>query len=36
MLNSFIWPLDRTLSGGNTPGQSGFGSDDNEGILRIP
>ena len=33
---SSIWPLDRTLSGTTTPGQSGLGSDGNEGVLRIP
>ena len=33
---SFIWPIDRTLSGATTPGQSGPGSDGNEGVLRIP
>ena len=36
MSNSFIWPIDRTLSGATTPGQSGPGSDGNEGVLRIP
>ena len=35
MLNSSIWPIDRTLSGATTPGQSGPGSDDNEGVQRI-
>ena len=33
---SFIWPIDRTLSGATTPGQSGSGSDGNEGVLCIP
>ena len=33
---SSIWPIDRTLSGATTPGQSGPGSDGNEGVLRIP
>ena len=33
---SSIWFIDRTLSGATTPGQSGPGSDGNEGILRIP
>ena len=33
---SFIWPIDKTLSGATTPGQSGPGSDDNEGVLCIP
>ena len=32
---SSIWPLDRTQSGATTPGQSGRGSDSNEGVLRI-
>ena len=29
---SSIWPIDKTLSGVTTPGQSGPGSDGNEGI----
>ena len=33
---SFIWPIDRTLSGATTLGQSGPGSDGNEGVLHIP
>ena len=33
---SSIWPIDRTLSGVTTPGQSGLGSNGNEGVLRIP
>ena len=33
---SSIWSIDRTLSGGTTPGQSGPGSDGNEGVLSIP
>ena len=36
MLNSPIWPIDRTLSGATTPGQSGPGSDGNERELCIP
>ena len=32
---SSIWPIDRTLSGATTPGQSGPGSDGNKGVLRI-
>ena len=36
MLNSFTRPIDRTLSGATTPGQSGPGSDGNEGVLCIP
>ena len=35
-LFSSIWPIDRTLSGAITPGQSGPGSDGNEGELHIP
>ena len=33
---SSIWPIDRILSDATTPGQSGLGSDGNEGVLRIP
>ena len=33
---SSIWPKHRTLSDAITPGQSGPGSDCNEGVLRIP
>ena len=36
MSNSSIWPIDRTLSGATTPGQSGPGSDDNEWVIYIP
>ena len=36
MINSLIQPIDRTLSGATTPGQSGPGSNGNEGILQIP
>ena len=36
MSNSSIWPIDRSLSGATTPGQSGAGSDGNEGVLHIP
>ena len=32
---SFIWPIDRSLSGTTNPGQSGPGSDGNEGVPRI-
>ena len=32
---SSIWPIDRTLSGATIPGQSGPGSNGNEGVLRI-
>ena len=31
-----IWPVDRTLSGDTTLGQSGPGSNGNEGVLCIP
>ena len=33
---SSVWPIDTTLSGATTLGQSGPGSDGNEGISRIP
>ena len=33
---SSIWPIDRTFSGATTLGQSGIGSDGNEGVLRVP
>ena len=33
---SSIQPIDRALSGATTPGQSGPGSDGNEGVLHIP
>ena len=33
---SSIWPTARTLSGTTILGQSGPGSDGNEGVLRIP
>ena len=33
---SSIWPIDRTLSGATTLGQSGPGSDGNKAVLRIP
>ena len=36
MSNSSIWSIDKTLSGATTLGQSGPGSDGNEGVLRIP
>ena len=32
---NFNWPVDRTLSGATTLGQSGPGSDGNEGVLLI-
>ena len=31
-----IWPIDRTLSGASTPGQSRHGSNGNEGVFHIP
>ena len=34
--NSSIWPIDKTLSGTTTPGQSGPESDGNERVLCIP
>ena len=36
MSNSSIWPIDRTLSGATTLGQSGPESNGNEGVLCIP
>ena len=30
-----IWPIDKTLSGATTPGQSGYGNNGNEGALHI-
>ena len=33
---SSIWPIDKTLSGSTTTGQSGHGSDGNERVLCIP
>ena len=36
MSNSSIWPIDRTLSGATTLGQSGPGSDGNKRVVRIP
>ena len=35
MSNSFIWPIDRTLSSATTQGQSQLGSKNNEGVLHI-
>ena len=35
MSNSSIWPTDTTLSGATTPGQSGPGSNGNEGVFSI-
>ena len=36
MSNSSIWPIDRTLSGATTPGQSGLGTHDDEEVPSIP
>ena len=36
MWNSSIWPIDRTLYGATSPGQSGSGSDGNEEVFHIP
>ena len=36
MSNSSIWPIDRTLSGAATSGQSGSGSNGTEGVYNIP
>ena len=36
MPNSSIRPIDKTLSGATTPGQSESGSNGNEGVLCIP
>ena len=36
MSNSSIWPIDRTLSGATTLGQSGPGNDGNKGVLHVP
>ena len=36
MTNSSSLPIDRTLSGGASPGHSGPGSYGSEGVLRIP
>ena len=35
-LNSSIWPIDETLSGTATPGQSGRASDEDEWVFHIP
>ena len=35
MSNNSIWPIDRTLSGATTLGQSGPETDGNEGVLYI-
>ena len=34
--HSSIWSINRTLLGTTTPGQSGSGSNGNEGVLQIP
>ena len=36
MSDSSIWPIDRTLSGAISPGQSEPGSDGNEEVLHFP
>ena len=36
MSNSSIWPIDRTLLGATTLGQSELGSNSNEEVLHIP
>ena len=36
MTKSFIWLVDRTRSSATIPGQSGPGSNGNEGVLYIP
>ena len=36
MSNISIWSIYRALSGATTPGQSGPGCDDNEGVFHIP
>ena len=36
MLNSSIWPIDRTQVGATTLGQNEPGSNSDEGILHIP
>ena len=35
MSNSYIWPIDKTLSGAASPGQRGSGSNSNKGVLGI-
>ena len=35
MSNSFIWPIDGTLSGASTPGLSEYGSIGKEGVYHI-
>ena len=34
-LNISIWLIDKILTGTTTPGQSGLGSNGNEGVLHI-
>ena len=36
MSNCSAWPIDKTLSGATTPGQSRRGSDGNEGVIDNP
>ena len=35
MSKSYTWPIEGTRSGATTPGQSGPGSVDNEGLVDI-
>ena len=35
-MNSYIWPIDGTLTGTTTPGQGRPKSNGNEGVLHIP
>ena len=35
-MNSFMWSIDKTQTGITNPGQSGPGSNGNEGALQIP
>ena len=35
MSNSYICPIDKTLSGSTIPGKSGPGSDGNEEVIHI-
>ena len=36
MSDSYIWPIDKTLSGASTLGQSGLRSNGHVGVLHIP
>ena len=35
LCQTVFWPIDRTLSGANTPSKSGPASDSNKGIFHI-